>query len=151
MRQKNATLTLVLSAVLLLTLACSLGGAGAGDDAPPDSEGGAVESGQAFAPFAGLESIELLTPTQGAGTKPLFEWSPVEGAARYALLVYFPDGEPYWAWTGAETSVYLGGGHEAPPEDAAGPSLVEGMSWAVLAFDGENNLIASSATRPIAP
>lgn len=100
----------------------------------------------------GLSEIVLLTPAEGVGLKPGFEWQTVNGAVRYALLVYHPNGQPYWAWEGSGTSVYLGGGDsQAPPEDSAGPILLDGMSWGVMAFDAADLLIASSAMRPISP
>jgi hypothetical protein len=110
-----------------------------------------VGSEAPFAPFSDLESIELLTPTTGAGLKPRFEWMPVQGAVRYSLLVQFPDGQPYWAWGGSETSVYLGGAHSTPPPNASGPLLQPGTAWSVIAFDAEHNVIATSGLQTISP
>lgn len=110
-----------------------------------------VGSEAPFAPFSDLESIELLTPTTGAGLKPRFEWMPVQGAARYSLLVRFADGQAYWAWGGVETSVYLGGAHSSPPPNASGPLLQPGMAWSVIAFDAEQNVIATSGLQTISP
>ena len=121
------------------------GGNGAASGAPtePPSE--------PFVPFSGLTTIELLTASSGAGEKPLFEWSPVDGAAQYSLFLQFTDGQPYWSWLGNSTSVYLGGSAEPPPADAAGPILLDGMSWAVIALDAEGNVIASSNLQSISP
>lgn len=146
---------LLLSIVLLASNACS-GGSSPGQTPGGGGEGGAgiangADDGELFAPFPGITPIELLTPAAGVGQKPLFEWTPVKGAARFALFLQFPDGEPYWAWSGADSSIYLGGLESPPPEDAAGPILLEDMAWAVLAFDAEGNVIASSVLQSISP
>jgi hypothetical protein len=99
----------------------------------------------------GAARIALLTPTEGVGAHPRFEWQPVPGAARYTLLLLDAEGRPYWAWEGAETAVYLGGGSQPPPEDSAGPILLRPMQWYVLAFDAEGKIIGYSEKRPIAP
>ncbi len=75
----------------------------------------------------------------------------LDDATRYTLLLLETDGKPYWAWEGAETSVYLGGGSEPPPEDSAGPILLRPMQWYVLAFDADGKIIAYSEKQPIAP
>lgn len=108
-------------------------------------------SDKPFAPFSDLETIELLTPTSGVGQKPNFEWSAVDGAASYTLFLNFSDGQPYWTWSGQATSIYLGGYDSPPPADAAGPILLDGMSWAVIAFNTEANVVASSDLRLISP
>ncbi len=43
-------------------------------------------------------------------------------------------GEIWPGLAGEATSVYLGGGDTAPPEDGAGPVLNADMSWAVMAW-----------------
>lgn len=139
-------------AAYLIALVCfTLQACGAGAAQP--STGGLLpaSSEEPFAPFRELASVELLTPASGNGRKPLLEWMPVTGAVRYSLLVQFPDGQPYWAWGGDETSVYLGGAHSAPPPDASGPVLQPGMAWSVVAFDAEHNVIATSALQPLSP
>jgi hypothetical protein len=99
----------------------------------------------------GVEEITLTTPQEDAGVKPQFTWQPLEGAARYILVLYTVDLQPYWAWSGAAASVYLGGSDTAPRDDSAGPVLSAGMSWAVMAFDSDDRLIGSSVLRSISP
>jgi hypothetical protein len=99
----------------------------------------------------GVQEIALTTPQEGAGIKPHFTWEPLDGAARYTLVLYTAGREPYWAWEGAATSVYLGGSDTPPREDSAGPVLSAGMSWAVMAFGSDDRLIGSSVLRPISP
>jgi hypothetical protein len=145
---KIILVVLVLGAVVA---ACSNSG---GTQSGGDSAGGGVsadQQGEPFAPFSGLDTIELLTPTSGVGQKPNFEWSAVDGAASYTLFLNFSDGQPYWTWSGEATSIYLGGYDSPPPADAAGPILLDGMSWAVIAFNTEANVIASSNLQPISP
>jgi len=95
--------------------------------------------------------IGQLTPEQGVGAYPLFEWTAVPGAARYMLFVFDADGVMFWAWEGTATSVYLGGLDQPPTPGSMGPALDVPMSWAVIAFDAGGNLVAGSPTRPIAP
>ena len=49
------------------------------------------------------------TSITGTGFKPLFQWESVSGAGRYQLTVFDEAGEPYWAWEGAATQIYVGG------------------------------------------
>lgn len=99
----------------------------------------------------GAVPITLLTPEEGVGQHPKFEWQPVQGATRYVLLLITTDDKPYWAWEGTETAVYLGGGSEPPPADSIGPILLRPMKWYVLALDANGKLIGYSEPRPIAP
>lgn len=140
---------LILAILCFLILqACGGGGNQSSNIGGPAQTTGGSEK---LAPFNGLADIELLTPTQGVGIKPKFEWSPVDRAARYALSLRFSDGQPYWAWSGSSTSVYLGGLDSPPPDSAEGPILLDGMSWGVIAFDAGGNVIASSVYRDISP
>ena len=131
-----------------------LGAMVAGCSSPGGTSGVGVsdgKQGEPFAPFSGLDTIELLTSTSGVGQKPNFEWSAVDGAASYTLFLNFSDGQPYWTWIGEANSIYLGGYDSPPPADAAGPILLDGMSWAIIAFNAEGNVIASSILQPISP
>jgi hypothetical protein len=149
----NFTKSIAAIVILFSVVACS----GSQQPSASDSGGTAPASGpqqgvnEPFLPFTGLEQVELLTATSGVGEKPLFEWSAVSGGSSYALFLYFSDGNPYWAWSGESTSIYLGGYTSAPPADAAGPILVDGMAWAVIAFDTSGNVIASSDKQLISP
>ena len=102
-------------------------------------------------PGVNVPEIELLTPTEGVGLKPKFEWKAVDGATVYSLMLKNADGETYWAWMGNTTYIYLGSALTAPPEDSAGPILQPGMSWAVAAYDAEHHLLATSVFRSISP
>lgn len=127
------------------------------DDEPPTTLDAGVEAADeetrpAAEPlFAGLEeSVTLLTETADGGHRPLLEWEPVADADHYSAYLYAPSGEVYWAWTGRDTSVPVGG---APRIDdgAPGPSVTDGMTWAVLAHDAAGLPLAVSEQRPIAP
>lgn len=123
------------------------GAATAGDDATDDD----VAATTTVALIEGIEAtIEPLTPVAGSGIRPLLEWSPVDGASHYMVVVYAPDGSPYWTWTGAATSVHVGG-DPVLADDRPGPSVVDGMTWGIVALDDEIVPIASSDRRPIAP
>jgi len=140
--------------VALLALAMVLAACG-GDSSSPtttggtDTTGGSVTTGggatatttttaveSPLASEVGLESMVLLTPTEGVGERPDFAWEPVAGAVRYQVTVLTADGALYWAWSGEETSVPLGGFPKLV-DGAAGPRVVSGMTWTVVAFDGD--------------
>ncbi len=95
-----------------------------------------------------VPEIEQLTPRSGVGHRPLLEWVSVPGAGSYEVTFFDEDGFLYWAWTGNETSVYLGG--VAAPDGTPGPAALEGMSWAVVALDDTGAVIAQSRVRSIA-
>ena len=94
-----------------------------------------------------VPEIEQLTPRSGGGHRPLLEWVPVAGSASYELTFFDQEGFLYWAWTGTETSVYLGG--VSAPDGTPGPAALEGMSWAVVALDQAGSVIAQSKVRSI--
>ena len=124
-------------------------GAPVGTTTEPGGTGATVPAGPYL--LIGGPPLELLTPEQGAGAYPRFEWTAVPSAAHYMLFVFDTDGVMFWAWAGDATSVYLGGLDRPPTPGSMGPALDGPMSWAVIAFDAGQNLIASSVTRPIAP
>jgi hypothetical protein len=154
--KNTALLTLVM--VLALTAACAA-------PAAQQPEAPAAVTGQVESPTSaaletpappllaapGLGSIKLLTALEGGGARPLLAWEAVPGADRYQLLVFDEAGQSYWAWEGGQTQVYMGGAVTQPPEDTSGPSIAEGYTWAVVAYDTAGNILASSGSRPISP
>jgi hypothetical protein len=101
--------------------------------------------------LAGVDgTMTLLTPTSGEGIRPLLAWAPVSTADHYALFLYAPSGEVYWSWSGTATEVHVGGEPQLR-DGASGPSVVEGMSWAVIAYDAGMLPIAASEIRPVSP
>lgn len=142
---------LLAGALLLAVLACGLLPGQAGVPAGDASSGGSSNGNGPLVDAPGVAVITLTTSETGAGLKPLLAWEPVEEAAEYQVTVYTPGKEPYWAWHGEATSVYLGGGDTPPPEDSVGPALAEGMWWAVLAFDADGRIVGSSVLGQISP
>ena len=134
----------------LILVAAIFMGACTGDEGAATGDGAQEGAGTSFeAP--GLAAVELLGPsTEGVGEVPTFEWSPVEGAAAYRLVVVDADGGAVWAWEGAATSVALGGVPNRPV-GAEGPVLSPGSSWSVSALDAEGHVIAVSVLRPVSP
>lgn len=98
----------------------------------------------------GVELMEQFTPTSGGGVHPILEWSAVDSAARYYVIVSAPSGRVYWAWRTEDTSIPVGGLPRLN-EDAAGPAVSAGMSWVVTALDAEGSIVGISARRPISP
>ena len=95
----------------------------------------------------GESGIAVVGPFEAdVGSVPRFEWTAMEGADSYRLVVLGPDG-PIWAWEGPATSVNLGGLSEDRPELMPGPVVVAGTSWSVAAFDSSGDVI--DVTEPI--
>ena len=107
--------------------------------------------GEPFISAPDVTSIRLLTDVKGVGEKPLFMWEGVTEANRYQLLVFDEAGEPYWAWEGPNTQIYMGGTDAQPPADSSGPSIDTGYTWAVVAFDSDGKVLAASEVRPVSP
>jgi hypothetical protein len=97
-----------------------------------------------------LPSVTLLTATSGGGERPLLDWEPVDGAAWYQAIVVTSGGDTYWTWPTEDTAVFVSG-VESDVTTSPGPRIAQGMTWAVLAFDDTNLLIAQSNHRPIEP
>ncbi len=93
------------------------------------------------------DTFKLLTAPVELGTQPKLAWEAVVGAARYRVVVLDGEGLPYWAWSGEDTSVFLGGGASS---EGAGPSVGAGFTWSVMAFDSEESFLAASALAPLA-
>jgi hypothetical protein len=98
-----------------------------------------------------LPTLAVFAPTEGgAGEAPEFRWEAVEGAVRYSLAVRGPDG-PLWGWQGEETQIYFGGLPFERPPGWAGPVLLAGSCWSVVARDTDGHVIAASAILPVSP
>jgi hypothetical protein len=95
-----------------------------------------------------IESI-VLGPADEGGPHPTLEWEPVDGAATYWLVLRNASGEVYWAWTGADTQVRVGGGDR--PELNQSAALYEPMTWVVAAVDESGSLLAFSDVGTVAP
>lgn len=91
----------------------------------------------------------MLRPADEGGPHPALEWEPVNGAATYWLVVRDGSGEVYWAWTGVDTRVRIGGGDR--PELNQTAALYEPMTWVVAAVDESGSLLAFSDVGTVAP
>jgi hypothetical protein len=107
--------------------------------------------GEPFLAAPGVGTMKQLTDTERVGVKPLLAWEAVSNANRYQLIVYDETGEPYWAWEGPQTQIYMGGTDTQPPDDSSGPSVDRGYTWAVVAYSSDDRIIAASEVRPISP
>lgn len=85
------------------------------------------------------------------GPRPVLEWDAAPGAATYQLIVRDTAGEVTWAWSGATTSIAVGGGSDpAPPDTPA--ALISGPStWTVVAFDDGGLAVGATADLAVAP
>jgi hypothetical protein len=86
-------------------------------------------------------------PTE-AGPRPLLAWEPVDGAAEYQVVVLGADGEPYWAWSGTETMINVGGNAEPL---AIGAWVHESMTWTVSAHAPDGEVLGLSAPAGLEP
>ncbi len=75
------------------------------------------------------------------GPRPTLSWVAVDGAELYQVSVLDANGRPYWAWSGTETEVPLGG--MANP-DAVGAWVFEELTWTVVARDVAGVALAMS-------
>ncbi len=148
---KNNRVCIFVAVVMLSVLACSLpaGGSGSPSNGPTNASGGV--QGTPFISAPAVTIIRLLTDVKGGGEKPLFVWDAVSGASRYQLIVFDDGSEPYWAWEGTKTQIYMGGTDTQPPADSSGPSIGAGYSWTVVAYGSDGKVLATSDVRPISP
>ena len=158
--RRHAGRILIVGALMLLVAACSNGEAGDGpsdggtDAAAPGGAAGAPEDLGELTPRLdlGVDPIEQFTASSGGGRWPELAWASVDGAARYSVTVYASDGRAYWAWSGSDESVLMGGFRTRPDESSnMAPMVRQGMTWDVAAFDSDGELIALSSERPISP
>jgi hypothetical protein len=162
---KHIQLLMTLVVIVFLAAACSA--PASGNVAAPESAAtpAAVKTSLPASPTAapaevqvtpflsapGLASLKLLTSAQNAGAWPLFEWEAVPGAQRYQLIVFDETGDPYWAWEGTKSQVYMGGTDLQPPDESSVPSIQPGYTWVVVAYDPADAVVAASEIRPISP
>mgnify|MGYP001824530035 CR=1 FL=1 len=93
--------------------------------------------------------VLVLDPATESGSHPMLSWQPTDGAASYWLTIRDADARPYWAWTGTETNVRIGGGDSPDTNQTA--VLHETMTWRVAAFDSSGGLVAISDTATVSP
>lgn len=96
----------------------------------------------------GIDTITLQSSDEG-GPHPTLRWEPVDGAETYWLTLRDGTGGVYWAWSGPDTSVRVGGG--TSPELNQTAALHEPMSWSVIAIDESGTLIALSSRGTVSP
>lgn len=161
---------ILLLAVMVLSVACS-GGDSAADTTPEPTDsteatpGGEESASTQTTNPAGtsttttivvapldfdIPAIEVATSTSGEGPRPELAWEPIPDTVFYLVTVYTPSGDPYWAWQGERTAVHVGGEPQLEP-DAAGPSVVDGMTWEVVAVGPSDELLADSGRMEISP
>jgi hypothetical protein len=96
----------------------------------------------------GLPTIAIMSTPVGGGERPDLAWQPVDGAADYQVTVLDPDGGFYWGWRGATSEVPFGGRPRLLP-GAAGPRVVTGMTWTVVALDANGRPLAAGGPAPL--
>ena len=145
-----------MSTIRTLLIGLVVIGAACGGSASSTTRGSVTTMGTVQVPrgqplLEGVPVITVLAPGENeAGEAPQFGWEPVEGATRYLLAVLGPEG-PLWAWQGPETEVYLGGLPFARPPGWAGPVIVPGTCWSVVAVGVDGHVIAVSEFLPVSP
>jgi hypothetical protein len=145
---KKHLLLLILALGLLMT-GCAAGGSTEQPASDPDTE--SVGSGESTGSVRDiLGEVALLTGESGLGEKPLLQWSDVDGAVEYSVVVRDENGQVYWSWRGAETEVPFGGGADdgQPGQNAYLHGM---MSWTVVAYDITQLPIAISSQGNLTP
>ncbi len=148
---KNNRLYIFVAIVILSVLACGLPVGGSGSPSKGPTNAPSEVQGDPFISAPAVANIKLLTEVKGIGVRPLFVWDAVSGASRYQLIVFDDGSEPYWAWEGTKTQIYMGGTDAQPPADSSGPSIGAGYSWTVVAYGSDGKVLAASNVRPISP
>jgi len=141
----------LLGVLVVLITSCGSDGdsADTSDGAANSGASGVVPTGLPL--VEGIPAITVLGPSESdAGEVPLFIWEPVAGASRYTVAVLGPD-EPFWAWQGEETQIYLGGLPFERPPGWAGPVILPGSCWSVMARGADGHIIAASEFLPVSP
>ena len=98
----------------------------------------------------GLPALAIVSPEAGGGDRPDLSWESVDDAVDYRVTVLDPGGAVYWGWSGETTDVPFGGRPRLEPT-AAGPRVVPGMTWTVLAIDDDGVPLAAGGPVPLSP
>ena len=157
----HTKLFLVLVLLSALLTACNGSTGTPVEESQPQSD--AESSGSADCPavsdenalfiFPDIEAMTLLTPVDGGGRRPLLSWESVQGADYYGVVLFAENDQPYWAWRGDESAIYVGGltGEPPPPEIAVGAIVAPCMTWTTTAYNAEGVPIAAGGPRLISP
>lgn len=170
MRRRLRSLTPIVTVLTLTSLAASCGGDGDSNAGPTSLPPSDITSTAPSATTATTDADSVTTTSSAAtipetterpslyagievteaepGSNPLLTWAPVDGATLYRVAVLDPDGDAYWAWSGADTSVFLGGNVQAT---TVGARVFGEMTWRVAAFDAEGNPLAISEPSALTP
>ena len=92
--------------------------------------------------------VEITVAATESGPRPLLAWDAIDGAVDYRVVVLDAQGQPYWAWSGPETEINVGG---VSNPDAAGATVFEPMTWTVAAIDADGVPVAMSAAGALTP
>lgn len=95
-------------------------------------------------------TISLETASEGGGKHPLLQWSELDGVDYYGVYVYAPSGDAYWFWRGAESSIYVGGSVQLD-DDAMGVAITAEMTWGVVGYSEDGEVVGVSVLAPLAP
>lgn len=85
------------------------------------------------------------------GERPVLAWDQAPTAVSYQLIVRNETGETTWAWSGAATSVAVGGGTQAAAADTPAALISGPSSWTVVALDAASKPVAATTDLEVSP
>ncbi len=133
---------------LLLVVGCSSSAESDAQSTPSEPASTPTATPALLVDADGIDEIELLTEVEGNDAYAMLEWVGLDAASEYTVTVFTADGRPWWAWSGPETSVPLGG--LRTEVDLGGPRAGPGITWFVVGRDGDGRLVGVSSRRTVA-
>ena len=130
------------------TLAPAPTGGAPATTAPDDRTESTMRPTTTAAPERPRRLAVLAVDDAGSGSNPVLSWAPVDGAVLYRVVVLDPDGDAYWAWSGTETSIPVGG---SQTPTLVGARVFDDVSWHVSAHAADGTPLALSERQTLTP
>lgn len=116
--------------------------ADAADDTSPTTTVTTADDAEPFLVGSTLGTVTGGAVEPGDRVRPWLVWDAVPDAVAYTVLVFDGEGRPWWAWSGPETTVVVGG--VDADSEIGGPAPGPGVTWVVFANGPAGEILASS-------